>query len=896
MRGIKRMSIKGLTTEQVEEKRKKYGSNVIEEAKPETFWDKIKGSLSDPMIILLMVIAGIMLVLTFFGQAEWYEPVGIIVAIALVAIISARTEMASDKEYRKLKDSTKKEVCKVYRNGVVEVIDVEDLVVGDIVILQNGDKIPADGILIEGNITVDNSALNGETEECKKESTVAEYVDGNTDSYTEERSLTGDTFVDKHSLFKGTVIYDGEGLMEVHYVGMHTMIGNMAKDMQQDEVESPLKVKLAKLAKQISTFGYIGAIAIAIAYFVHFIIMSGGFDVYFAQGFMPIVKDIIEAVTIAIVVIVCAVPEGLPLMIAIVLMKNTSTMLQHNVLVRKPIGIETAGSLNILFSDKTGTITKGHLEVVEFFDGTGNNFDVQRAAKGNGNLQFAIAKNTGAMFDKEHRVVGGNMTDKALLGFLGEEVFNEIKEDTKNPIVDSQGFNSTNKFSQVYIGGDTNRTYYKGAPERLLAKAKKYVDDKGVEQELDISVINKKIDELADKAMRVLAFGYSKSEMTNNVINDDVVIIGFVGIRDDTRPEAREAIRDVQGAGIQVVMITGDRKETAVAIAKDAGLIKEDTDIALTSEELNKMSDEEIKKIIPNIRVIARALPTDKSRMVRLCQELNLVCGMTGDGVNDSPALKKADVGFAMGGGTEAAKEAGEVIITDDNFKSIRDAVLYGRTIYHNILKFVKFQLTINVAAVLVSALMPFFGVEEALTVTHLLFVNLCMDSLGALLLGQEPPEESYMREKPRRRDESIISKKMGVQFVFMGLYLFAIAVLFFKLPMIRDLFPEGEIGDAQLKTCFFATFMFMAIFNGFNVRTDKLNIFERLNENKSFIKVWLIMLGATVALCLIGGVIGEIFSCTRFGIMGWCVVLVAALSVIVVDMLRKLIFRTYKD
>lgn len=889
------MNYKGLTDSQVEASREKYGENKIAEAEPETFFDKVKGSLSDPMIILLAVIAGIMFILAAFGHAEWYEPVGILVAIILVAFISAKTEMSSDKEYRKLKDKTKNEYCKVLRDGKVSVVNFEEVVIGDLVVLQSGDKIPADGRLINGTLSVDNSALNGETEECKKTPTDREYADGNISFKVETESLTGESFVDKHSLFRGSVVYSGEGILEVHSIGMNTMMGKMAADMNQEEVDSPLKVKLAKLAGQISKFGYIGAICIAIAYFIHFIILTGGVSQYFTMGGMSILKDLIEAATVAITVIVCAVPEGLPLMIAIVLMKNTSTMLQHNVLVRKAIGIETAGSLNILFSDKTGTITKGHLEVVDFFDGAANKHDIHETAQNNRDLQLAIAENTNAVFSDTDTVVGGNMTDQALLRYLGKDVFNSVKNNTEYVVTESQSFNSTNKFSQVHLGGEINRTYYKGAPERLLAKATKYIGADGLEYPIDMQSINRCIDELADKAMRVLAFGYSKSPLVNDSINSDIVVIGFVGIRDDTRPEAKEAIAEVQQAGIQVVMITGDRKETAVAIAKDAGLIKDSTDLALTSDELNKMSDDEIKKIIKNIRVISRALPTDKSRMVRICQEMNLVCGMTGDGVNDSPALKKADVGFAMGSGTDAAKEAGDIVITDDNFKSIREAILYGRTIYHNILKFVKFQLTINVAAVLVSAILPFLGIEEALTVTHLLFVNLCMDSLGALLLGQEPPEERYMLEKPRRRDESIISKNMGVQFIFMGLLIFLSSVLWFKLHMIRNLFPSGGVGDAQFKTGFFAMFMFMSIFNGFNVRTDGFNIFERLNENKSFIKVWLAMLVSTAILCMIGGPIGEVFSCTRFGIKGWIAVCLAGFVTILVDLLRKAIFKTYK-
>ena len=371
--------------------------------------------------------------------------------------------------------------------------------------------------------------------------------------------------------------------------------------------------------------------------------------------------------------------------------------------------------------------------------------------------------------------------------FIGEETFNTLQANKECIVTDSQGFNSTNKFSQARIES-LGKTFYKGAPERLLAKATRYLDSNGNVKPLDMNVLNEKIDGLAQKAMRVLSFGYSEKPLTENSINDDVVIIGLVGIRDDVRPEAKEAIEEVQNAGIQVVMITGDRLETAVAIAKDAGLLKNKEDMALSSADLNKMSDEEVKNIIPRIRVIARALPTDKSRMVRLCQEMNLVVGMTGDGVNDSPALKRADVGFAMGSGTEAAKEAGKIVILDDNFKSIKDAIWYGRTIYHNILKFCKFQLVINVAAVIVSAIAPFFGVEEPLKVTHLLFVNLVMDGLGAIMLGNEPALKQYMKEMPRRRDESIISKSMAIQIGVMGLWLTLISFLYFFYTFSKDI------------------------------------------------------------------------------------------------------------
>lgn len=624
---------KGLSEAEVVKSQEKYGKNIIIEKPPATLWERIKDGFSDPMIKLLCAIVIIMLVLFAFGQAEWYEPVGTAIAILLVTIISAKTGMASDDEYRKLKNQTKAEPVKVKRNGVVTVIDIEDIVVGDIVILQSGDKIPADGVLVDGELRVDNSALNGEAEECKKFAA--------SEDFKIPDEITGDTFVDEHSLFRGATIYNGEGLLEVQKVGMETMMGKMAKDMHDDEVESPLQVKLSKLAHQISTFGYIGAIVIAIAYFVHFVIVAGGLNAYLAIGGVEIFKDVIEALTLAIVIVVCAVPEGLPLMISLVLMVNTGTMLKHNVLVRKPIGIETAGSLNILFSDKTGTITKGKLEVVEFFKGNGNSIKLTELPKDTaikGYVDLAIGKNTTAMFDDEHKVIGGNATDHALMTFIGERTFNLLKDDPDCEVTEQQSFNSSNKFSQSYIA-KAKKTFYKGAPERLLAKATKYLDSDGREKELDIGVVNHTIDNLAAKAMRVLAFGYSNSPMVEDTINDDIVIIGFVGIRDDVRPEAVEAIDKVQKAGIQVVMITGDRKETAMAIAKDAGLLHTG-EVALTSDELNKMSDDEVKGMLSKIRVIARALPTDKSRMVRLCQEMNLVTGMTGDGRYLCPVLQ----------------------------------------------------------------------------------------------------------------------------------------------------------------------------------------------------------------------------------------------------------------
>lgn len=881
------MKYNGLTEKEVELSRETHGSNVIPDSEPTTFWDEFKETFKDPIIRILLAITALMMVMYYFGYAEIYEPLGTVLAVIIVAVVSAKTGVASDTKYRELKDSAEKDKCKAYRNGVVTVIDVDDVVVGDKILLQSGDKVPADGVLVSGALRVDNSALNGEAEECKKTET--------DESFQLAEDITGDTFVDAHSLFRGVVVFDGEGILDVRKVGLKTMMGKMAEEMQEDEPDSPLKVKLSNLAKQISTFGYTAAIIIAILYFIYFISMAGGVSAYFEQSIQEIVKDAIEAITLAIVIIVCAVPEGLPLMISLVLMQNTSKMLDHNVLVRKAVGIETAGSLNILFSDKTGTITKGRLEVVDFFLGDGGSLEISQLEKYKtikGLLNLAIGKNTQSLFDASHRVIGGNATDQALMKFLGEDTFHALEEDKKNVITAQQGFNSANKFSQARIDY-AGKTFYKGAPERLLAKATKYLDEDGNIKEIDKAKLDKKIDDLATKAMRVLSFGYSEKPMVENQINDDVVIIGLAGIRDDVRQEAKEAIEEVQGAGIQVVMITGDRLETAVAIAKEASLLTHESDRAITSAELNEMSDEEVKKIIPSLRVIARALPTDKSRMVRLCQEMNLVVGMTGDGVNDSPALKRADVGFAMGSGTEAAKEAGEIVILDDNFRSIKDAILYGRTIYHNILKFCKFQLVINVTAVVVSAIAPFLGVEEPLKVTHLLFVNLVMDGLAAIMLGNEPALDKYMDEKPRQRDESIISKKMMAQILIMGAWLTVLSFIYLTSPFIKSFFETEE----QHLTGYFVLFIVSALFNGFNVRDDEFGIFKRLNENTGFLKVFFTIIAVQAMIVNAALVpmqvfkwIGNMFSCTPFGIQGWIVVFLLSMTMIPVDLLRKLL------
>ena len=896
----------GLTDKQAEESRQKYGDNSMTEQASESFWDKLKGNLGDPMIKILIVALLINVVLAVLGGVgiikegapEWYEPLGIFVAIALATLVSTFSEYRNENAFQKLQEEASRIMCKVYRNGEIAEVAINDIVVGDAILLQSGDKVPADGIIIDGDIKADQSVLNGESREAKKLAVPEGWKD------TDE-SLN---FDNEHKVFRGSVVCSGNAVMEVTVVGDKSVYGKIASELQtDDDRETPLKVKLGKLADGISKFGYIGGIAIAVAMLIKTLFMGeGGIEAFlFAEGvfqWAALLEAVIQSVMLAVIIIVMAVPEGLPLMIAIVSAQNMGKMLKDNVLVRKVAGIETAGSLNILFSDKTGTITKGKLEAVTFIDGALN--ESKKFGDIGGKLKdilsLSIHKNTLSVVSgegKDMKVIGGNATERAILGFAaGTECSANVKAVGNIP------FNSTNKYSATQVTGDYDLTLIKGAPEKILQRCSHYWDVNGEKKPFDMTQLNKQIDELANRAIRVLA-------ITEDALGEDALpdsnnwtLVGVVGIRDEVRPESVTAIAEVKGAGVQVVMITGDRKETAVAIAKDAGLLEKDTDVVLTSDELAKLSDEEIKKMLPNIRVIARALPSDKSRLVRLAQELDLVAGMTGDGVNDSPALKKADVGFAMGGGTEVAKEASDIVILDDNFNSIDRAILYGRTIFNSIRKFIVFQLTINVSAVLISFICPLIGIDNPLSVIQILWVNLVMDTLAALAFGGEPALSRFMHEKPKRRTEQIISRNMMSQIITGAGWTFILSLALLVLGsfdadpnvpgvsfleswgFLRQNTIEGET-HMFLHTAYFAFFIFIAVFNAFNARTDRANLFENLGKNKGFLTVFGIIAVVQILMTYLGG---AILSGYGLNAAEWLMVLVMAISIIPVDLIRK--------
>ncbi|MBQ6347125.1 MAG: calcium-translocating P-type ATPase, PMCA-type [Clostridia bacterium] len=871
------MKLTGLTKKQVEESRNKYGSNALTQIPPDPLWKKILEGFKDPMIMILLVALAVQVVLWLMGKAEWYEPVCVLIAILLANGVASFSEHSQEGKASLLKAEEEiKEKTKVLRDGQLHEIHVSEVVVGDIVYLQAGDKLPADGEIVEGEVMVDQAALNGETEEAPKRPN----PDG--EAY-EIKDL-----LNTHYAYRGTVVCGGEGYLEVKVVGDKTLFGELALEVQEDTRQTPLQVKLAKLAKQISTFGYIGAIAIIIG-----VILVNVINHNVEPTFAGWATLIIEAVTVAVTIIICAVPEGLPMLTSILLSFQSIRMIKDNVLVRKINGLETAGSLSVLFTDKTGTITEGRLSVVEL--ATGNQRIFTKLSELPPAMQTDVVTGIGinnSATVSGNEILGGNSTDRAMMAFLLGE--NAVATMSKEEVVSFNPFNSTKKMSDVTVtrNGKTV-TYIKGAPERIIDRCDYYIDETGAVRPLDHetqSALLTYMDAQAGRSMRLLGVAKTEGDPDGN----DLTMVCVLSIRDNVRREVIPAIKEVQDAGIQVVMVTGDRKETAVAIAREAGLLREPSDVAMTSAEMANKSDDELKAILPNLRVVARALPTDKSRLVRIAQELNLVVGMTGDGVNDSPALKKADVGFAMGSGTEVAKEAGDITILDDNFTSIDKAILYGRTMFKSIRKFLIFQLTVNVAAVLTCFLAPFFGENQILTVVQLLLINLAMDTLAAIAFGSEPALKEYMKEKPIPRDASIVSKGMLIEVIISALYITAACLAIRFVPAIQNLigvsataYPGVDPLSIVLNSAVFATFMMAITFNGFNARTEHTNVFENIGRNRNFLIVMGVIFLAQFIFVTIGGQVLSVHALTA---TTWLVCAVIAFLVIPIDVIRKVI------
>ena len=868
---------KGLTSVEVQASKNAHGDNRLSSKEANSLLSIFIEAFQDQWILILLAALGLKIIFNFvamifpaIGEANWYEAISLIFAILMSTGFSAVSQYRNEQKFNILQEEASKTNAKVYRDGKLKEILVDDIVKGDQILLQSGDKIPVDGIILEGKLKVNQAVLNGESEDATKLPLGDREEPDSSDLFTEFK------------VFRGTVVTSDEAVIEATQIGDNTVLGSINTSLQEDSKNSPSKEKLNKLARNIGVLGYsAGAAYSAINLVLGFIALNKANNLNGGSIFLLIIETILFAVTI----IIMAVPEGLPMMLALVSSMNSGRLLAQNILVRHPDTIETAGYMNILFSDKTGTITEGKLSVVDFFLGDGTLYaatgetDAPDFDTMSDSLKAEIINGIGLNNDAmvaDGNAVGSNATDRALLDFLIGR--SQLDFDT-NTITEKQQFNSATKFASVTT--KDGKTYIKGAPEFILNDCYYYLDKDGNKQNFtdDIKARFQELSlEQANRSMRLLAI--------LNTDGNDKVLIGIVCIRDNVRSSIKQTVETMNRAGVQVVMVTGDRKETAVAIAKEAGIVTGQNDLVLTHDELSALSDQELKQQLPHLKVVSRALPMDKKRLIEAAQDLDMVAGMTGDGVNDSPALKSADVGFSMGDGTEVAREASDIVILNNSLTSIEKAVLYGRTMSKSVSKFIIFQLTVNVTTIAMSLLSPLLGLKEPFTIIQILWVNLIMDTLAALAFGEEPALDRYMNEKPVAKKTNILTGYMksaiGVASAFITLVCLAILK---NVGGIQDFITNGT-GNFEMVTTFtFTVFIYAVIFNSFNTRSNGFNIFEHIGKNKKFL---IVMISIAVVQTLIIQFGGKVFSTVPMDIQHYIIALLIAVLIIPADFIRK--------
>lgn len=857
----------GLSSKEVLKSRELHGSNKLPEPKLDKWYDFAKEALSEKITMILIAIAVLQLFLGVMGVMDLSDPIMILVVLAIVTCIAVKTGLGVQKSAAELRAKTSVRYCDVIRDGKVQTINKDELVVGDLVCVGMGQEIFADGYLIEGKISVNNAAINGETKECKKTP-----IEG----YVHKKTTSTDAYTNQNCLFAGTTVMSGEGKMIVTDVGVNTVNGDTLVKMQTLEApKTALDIALDNLSDFISKWGTIAAV-ITFGVLTISGIVQVGFGEYFSGGVLNIIQKIAQNFSVALTIIVAAVPEGLPLIVKLVTKQNVKTMEKFNILAKNPGKIPELAYVDIICTDKTGTLTTGIMTPKKIIDGFGN--DVNKDSVLWDNIKTNISLNNSATFDSENNITGGNSIDRAVLSLVNPETYADIQK--KYPVKLKQVFNSSNKYSAFTTKDGI--TYYKGAPEKLIEHCTKVMDSNGeIVENNDNDTLSNAITALTSNAMRCIAVTMADSDLVENEIPNDMTFLGIIGVVDPVRDEVPSAVKTAHKAGIQVIEITGDCIETAVAVATECGIYK-DGDLALTNDEFEAMSDDEVKSIISRLRVISRCSPNTKLRLVTLAQEIGKSVAMTGDGVNDSPALKRADVGFGMQGGSDVAKEASDIVLTDDNFASVVKAVELGRTFMHNIMMFLEFQLPINISLLILSVIYPMIATGALLASVQILIVNIIMDSLNSLSFGGEPPKDEYMTEKPIKKGSGLFirgaKKRIAISTVaFIALY----GIITFS--PIANMFAS----ETEAMTARFALLCFMAVFNGFNIRTEHINLFNGIGKNKLFSAIAIGIFVMTFDLCNFAE---NLIKVTALDFKHWVVVVILAFMVIPIDLIRKII------
>lgn len=849
-------SEKGLNPEQVEKSRSTYGTNSFVRQSHESLAKRIWDASTEPMLVMLIFAAIITLAVNitrYFtgGEYNFLECVGIFAAIALSVVITIITEGKSAKAFEALNKINEDTLIKVIRNGEPQLITQKEIVVGDIIMIETGDKIVADGRLFSSNdLSVDESALTGESLPVKKD---AEFVCQKSTPVAERANM----------LYSGCFVSAGNGQMLVTGVGNDTEFGQIAQELSSiEKTTTPLQEKLDKLGKQITVLGA-SAAAIVFAIEVLQFVMNGQLNL----------DTVSDAFITSIVLIVAAVPEGLPTIVAVSLALNIIKMSKENALVKKMIACETIGCVNIICSDKTGTLTENRMTVQKIYTG-GELIDPEQLKDEMLLKNYCINSNANISEEDGSWSFIGNPTEGSLLAAAAKAGVDYQELRQAADIVRVFPFSSQNKdMSTIVRENGKEILYVKGNPEKIISLCTGISEE---EKEKNFHLM----EEFQNKAGRLLAFAHKELEgQYNDEEQDEVeqglIYDGFVVISDPLSPDVYESIRNCRSAGIEVKMLTGDNIRTARAIANELHMLDDDH-IAVEAADIEKLTDEELKEALKKIQVIARSTPLVKMRVVKLLKEQGNVVAVTGDGINDAPAIKHADVGIAMGiAGTDVTKEASDMVLLDDSFSTIIKAVQWGRGIYENFKRFIQFQLTVNVSSVVVVICSILAGFSAPFTALELLWINIIMDGPPALTLGLEPIRLDLLKHKPTRRNENIISKKMLLRIFVNGIFISVI----FMLQHFKNFLGAAPEEEA---TVLFTLFVLFQLFNAFNCRElDDTPMFKNLLKNK-------LMLGVFLLVLILQGIITQfgaaVFETVPLSAAMWGKMLLTAFTVIILN------------
>lgn len=866
--------MRGLTDSQVSESKSKYGTNELAKKEAESLWSMFIGAFDDIWIKVLcaaLVLKIVLAVLGVFvpalsGGNDVVEIVSIVLAIALATGFSTLSEYRNTSRSEALQEEYNKTYAKIVRNGKLVNILTSEIVKGDTILVQAGDKVPVDGLIFEGNIKVSQAGLNGESRDETKTATATMDEAESTD------------YASSCKVFMGSVVTSGESYMVATVIGDASELGKINKALTDDDEEEERKdTSSLKLEVVAAGIGKLGVSAAAIAGVLHVVLTLVRANQ--AITVVSVLLLVAEAVMLMASIVIMAVPEGLPMMNSLVQSMNTESMYKKNILVSHKAAFSDSAYMNVLFSDKTGTITQGNLSLVEFITGDGKVVENIQSRE----FIEAITLNNLAKISSEGKAIGSNNMDRALLSYAMSNGYDDSKNDP-DKVEEISGFDSEKKCATVKL--KSGLVYWKGATENILDQVTHYMLPDGEEREFTAADRKKVEEQMIAEAKRTM-----KLLSVAKISDGKTVLMAVLCLRDNVRTDAIETVQILNNAGIQVVMVTGDAEETAVAIAKEAGILKDEKkDVVLTHEQLEKMSDDELKKVLPNLKVVSRAKPLDKKRLVSISQQLDNVCGMTGDGVNDAPALKQADIGFAMGDGTAVAQEAGDVVILNNSLTSIKDCVLNSRTMAKSVGKFLIFQLTVNISTLLMNIIAPVLGWTEPFSIVQILWINLIMDTLAAMAFGGEPILDRYMKDQPAKRTDNIlttyIKSAIGTSSIFITL---GSILILENIAGITSFVTPETCADPELykKTFMFAFFIYAIIFNSLNTRSEKFNLFEHIGENKNFMPVMGAIFVLQTVMIEIGG---KVFSTTMLDLKALVVSMILGLMIIPVDLIRKAI------